>query len=172
MARGCGGRSRKMNLEDIVVMNSMCFQESTASDLSRDEVRKRIVLFYECVMGVLLGVNEWNAINLDKEVDFCFEKWKFVQGKTQPPEKLNRPTAATFRKNGLKKNIHKFTLMLALIKETLSNMNKGQTMLKRELFYRYVDLADSQTDFDTVLQEITYRLQLPRHLLCFVDFSH
>ena len=124
------------------------------------------------IIGVLIGKNNWIPLSLEKETEFCQKKWAYIlknsTGKMDEEGKKPKSVIIIQKKAMIKKNTRKFTLMLAIIKEILDNMNNGITILKREMFYRYIDLAESQTDFDNLIQEFSYRLRVPRHQIFFV----
>lgn len=121
------------------------------------EIRKAIVKVVNEILAVIVANDGWERVTKDDSV-FDVGEGRYVEsGKARAVDG-----------NAIKKNVKKFTKMLVIAKEMMANLTHGSTMMKRELFYRHTDIADNQVEFDQLVQEMCYRLKLPRHALGFV----
>jgi len=155
-------------IEDIIVGNKQMGREGTGV-VGVKEARERIVELMECVLAVMMGKREWTVMDCDKEIVFCWETYRWTENKD------NKDAGGKFRSGNaklvIKENVHKFSLLLSILKISLSNLSSGTLSLKRELFYLHENIANKQEEIDAIIQEMAYRLRLPRHSLGFVSSS-
>lgn len=121
------------------------------------EVRRRLVEAVVDILATLNNNDSW-AMVTSSEVHFDSELCRFVE----------IGTSKVTDNNAIKKNVKKFARLLVIAKEILVNLQQDTTMMKRELYYRHSDMVEGQEEFDIMIQEMSYRLKLPRHSIKFV----
>lgn len=123
------------------------------------EVRHRLMATITDILSTVNNNEAWQMVMSNEVVfdgDACKYKEIAVSKSTDP--------------HAIKKNIKKFARLLIIAKEILHNLEQSTTMMKRELYYRHSDMVENQDEFDSMVQEMSFRLKLPRHSIKFVDY--